>query len=66
MEYFTPIPIPKMNKLLKLSLAAICVANLASAQTLLDYQFNEDAGTNAHNAAVNAGSASARIMTAPM
>jgi hypothetical protein len=48
-----------MNKLLKLSLAAICVANLASAQTLLDYQFNEDAGTNAHNAAVNAGSASA-------
>jgi len=48
-----------MNKLLKLSLAAICVANLASAQTLLDYQFNDDAGTSVHDAAVNAGSASA-------
>ena len=48
-----------MNKLLKLSLAAICVANIGSAQTLLDYQFNDADGTSVRDAAVNAGSASA-------
>jgi len=48
-----------MNKLFKLSLAAICVANIGSAQTLLDYQFNDADGTSVHDSAVNAGSASA-------
>jgi hypothetical protein len=45
-----------MKKLLKLSLVAICVANIASAQTqMVDYQFEDANGTNVHDAAVNAG-----------
>ena len=49
-----------MKKLLKLSLAAICVANIASAQTqMVDYQFEDANGANVHDAAVNAGASAA-------
>ena len=48
-----------MNKLFKLSLAAICVANIGSAQTLLDYQFNDADGTAVKDTAVNNGTSAA-------
>jgi hypothetical protein len=45
-----------MEKLIKFSLAAICVVNLSTAQTqMVDYQFDDANGTNVHNAAVNSG-----------
>ena len=45
-----------MEKLIKFSLAAICVVNLSTAQTqMVDYQFEDANGTNVHNAAVNDG-----------
>ena len=45
-----------MEKLIKFSLAAICVANLSTAQTqMVDYQFDDANGTNVHDAAVNSG-----------
>ena len=48
-----------MIKLLKLSLAAVCVVNLASASfNLVDYQFGDSNGTNVQGAAVNAGTES--------
>ena len=48
-----------MKRLIKLSLAAICVANLASASfNLVDYQFGDANGTNVQGAAVNAGTES--------
>ena len=48
-----------MKKLIKLSLAAVCVVNLASASfNLVDYQFGDSNGTNVQGAAVNAGTES--------
>ena len=48
-----------MKKLIKLSLAAVCVVNLASASfNLVDYQFGDANGTNFQGAAVNAGTES--------
>ena len=48
-----------MKNLIKLSLAAVCVANLASASfNLVDYQFGDSNGTNVQGAAVNAGTES--------
>ena len=47
---------PEMIKLFKLSLAAICAANLASANfNLVDFQFEDANGTNVNGGAVNAG-----------
>ena len=43
-----------MKKLLKLIVAAICLANLATAQTaIVDYQFNDASGTRVHTEALN-------------
>ena len=43
-----------MKKLLKLIVAAICLANLATAQTaIVDYQFNDVDGTAVHTSALN-------------
>ena len=48
-----------MKKLIKLSLAAVYVVNLASASfNLVDYQFGDSNGTNVQGAAVNAGTES--------
>ena len=48
-----------MKNLIKLSLAAACAANLASASfNLVDYQFGDSNGTNVQGAAVNAGTES--------
>ena len=58
---FTSIPnnYPEMKKSIKLSLAAVCVVNLASASfNLVDYQFGDANGTNIQGGAVNAGTES--------
>ena len=49
-----------MYNLLKVLLPAVCVANLVSAQALVDYQFNETNGGNVNNSAqvANIGSES--------
>ena len=48
-----------MKKSIKLSLAAVCVVNLASASfNLVDYQFGDANGTNIQGGAVNAGTES--------
>ena len=48
-----------MKNLIKLSLAAVFAANLASASfNLVDYQFGDSNGTNVQGAAVNAGTES--------
>ena len=48
-----------MKKIFKLSLAAICVANTASAFNLVDFQFNDADGTqlgSAQNDGLDGGS----------
>ena len=49
-----------MKKLIKLSLVAICVVNLSTAQTqMVDYQFEDANGTDVHDSAVNDGASAA-------
>ena len=48
-----------MYNLLKILLPAVCVANLVSAQLLVDYQFDDDNGTAVQNGAANNGTSAA-------
>lgn len=48
-----------MYNSLKILLPAVCVANLVSAQLLVDYQFDDDNGTAVQDAAVNDGTSAA-------
>ena len=48
-----------MYNLLKILLPAVCVANLVSAQLLVDYQFDDDNGTDVKNGAANNGTSAA-------
>ena len=48
-----------MYNSLKILLPAVCVANLVSAQLLVDYQFDDDNGTAVQNGAANNGTSAA-------
>ncbi|MDB2357507.1 PEP-CTERM sorting domain-containing protein [Opitutales bacterium] len=48
-----------MYNLLKILLPAVCVANLVSAQLLVDYQFDDANGTAVQNGAANNGTSAA-------
>ena len=48
-----------MYNSLKILLPAVCVANLVSAQLLVDYQFDDDNGTSVQNGAANNGTSAA-------
>lgn len=48
-----------MYNLLKILLPAVCVANLVSAQALVDYQFDDANGTDVKNGAANNGTSAA-------